>query len=141
MVKTRFKSGSSPQLGSWVSGCPAGSGSGVITSRPAAAMRPARRASTSASWSTMAPRLVFTSTAVGFIFAKAAASIRPRVVSVSEQVMTTTSDWRSRSSSGTSSAPTCSIPALTVSFQSNSTQQHRQIKSLVHLFITTTLSS
>ncbi len=46
---------------------------------PAPAISPARSARSSASVSTIGPRAVFTSTAVGFIAASSAAPIRPRV--------------------------------------------------------------
>ena len=62
--------------------------------------RPARSASTSASSSTIGPRLVFTSTAVGFIRANAASSIRWRVSAESGRCSETTSASRAASPSG-----------------------------------------
>ena len=68
------------------SGLSAGTGSTAKTSRPAAASRPPRSASTSAASSTIGPREVLTSTASGFISASAAASIRPGVAVGQRQV-------------------------------------------------------
>src|SRR6186997_961920 len=76
--------GRTMQLASPRSGSSPGIGSGSVTSKPAAAITPSRNAAASAPWSTTGPRDVLTSTAVGFIRASAAASMRPRVSGASE---------------------------------------------------------
>ena len=64
-------------------------------------MTPSRNATASAAWSTIGPRAVLTSTAVGFIRPSAAASMSPRVSAVSAQLIDTMSLVSSSSSSGT----------------------------------------
>jgi hypothetical protein len=68
--------GTTTQLGSLTSGWSAGSGSGSVTSRPAAKISPDRSAWVSASGSMTGPREVFTSTALGFMARSASESMR-----------------------------------------------------------------
>jgi hypothetical protein len=59
-------------------GWPAGTGSWSYTSRPAPAILPDCKAAISAAWSINGPRLVFTTTAPGFIIANSCAPMMPR---------------------------------------------------------------
>ena len=78
------------------SGWPGGSGSASNTSSAAPAIVPPASAATSAASSTIGPRDVFTSTAVGFIRASSDAPISPRVRSL-RRVWTLSTSARSSS--------------------------------------------
>lgn len=99
----------------------------VPTPAPALAIWPLVSASTSASWSTTSPRLVFTSVAVGFMRANAAASNRLAVSGVNGQCTDTTSDCSSSTSRGTHSAPT---RAAASAFSRGAAYRMRQPKPL-----------
>lgn len=97
--------GKTTQLLSVNSGLSSGSGSGVVTSRPAARMQLFFRASYRSDWLTMPPRAVFTRIALGFILAKVSELIRLAVSGVKAHVIMMKSALAMSSSNGTRVAP------------------------------------
>lgn len=81
-----------------------GSGSGVVTSRPAAAIWPPTNASYRSSWFTTAPLLVLMNTEVFFILLKKSLLHIPWVSGVKAHVTTTKSDSWASFVRGTNSA-------------------------------------
>ena len=102
------------QFFSILSGASFGSGSGVVTSSPAAIICPDLRAWYKSSWFTRTPRLVLTKMADGFIWRNASLLNSPLFPSFMEQQAITKSDCCKSVENGTNSALTSEAQGFSV---------------------------